>query len=86
MTLPNTLPEPRTPEPMAAPPLRWGIAGPGWIAARFAAALRKGTRQELVAVASRDAGRARAFADRWSIPAAHEGVEAMAADPPVDVV
>ena len=81
-----TLPQPRTPDPMAAPPLRWGIAGPGWIAERFAKALREGTRQELVAVASRDVGRARAFAGRWAIPAAHEGVEAMAADPSVDVV
>ena len=33
------LPSPRTPDPMAAPPLRWGMLGTGWIAERFVEAL-----------------------------------------------
>ena len=28
-----TLPSPRTPDPMDAPPLRWGMLGTGWIEA-----------------------------------------------------
>jgi predicted dehydrogenase len=38
---------------MAAPPLRWGITGPGWIAERFARALGSGARQIVTAVGSR---------------------------------
>ena len=51
----QTLPAPRTPDPMEAPPVRWGILGPGNIAHAFATALREGTRQEVVAVGSRSA-------------------------------
>ena len=32
---PVVMPTPRTPDPMAAPALRWGVIGPGWIAERF---------------------------------------------------
>ena len=38
----------------AAPILRWGILGPGWIAERFVPSLKKNTRQEIVAVGGRD--------------------------------
>ena len=57
-----TLPTPRTPDPMTAPPLRWGIIGTGWIAERFVDAMHKHTRQRLVAVGSRTLERAQAFA------------------------
>ena len=60
----TTLPPPRTPDPMLAPPLRWGVLGPGWIAERFVGSLRRSTRQPVVAVASRDLERAAAFAAR----------------------
>lgn len=86
MPLPDALPSPRTPDPMRAEALRWGIVGPGWIAERFAQALKSGTRQALVAVASRSRERARSFADRWDIPKTYSDLDDLVADPEVDVV
>ncbi|NBZ90003.1 Gfo/Idh/MocA family protein [Stagnihabitans tardus] len=64
---------------------RWGILGPGYIAGLFAEDLaRAGAR--LSAVASRDLGRAQAFAAKHGVPRAHGSYEALAADPEVDVV
>jgi predicted dehydrogenase len=71
---------------MQAPPLRWGVMGPGWIAERFVGALRRSTRQQVVAVASRDPGRSAAFASRWGIDRAYGGYQALAEDPEVEVV
>ncbi|MDQ6687057.1 MAG: Gfo/Idh/MocA family oxidoreductase [Actinomycetota bacterium] len=79
------LPPPRTLGPMDAPPLRWGILAPGNIAADFAEALRHGTRQEVVAVGSRDLARARSFADRFG-GTAYGSYEDLVADDRVDVV
>jgi len=81
-----TLPAPRTPDPLTAPPVRWGILGPGNIARSFATALREGTRAEVVAVGSRSAERARDFADEFGVPAAYGSYEELVADPDVDVV
>ena len=72
------LPAPRTPDPMAAPPLRWGILAPGWIAGQFAAALRRGTRQRIAAVGSRNLDRARAFADEHGAPTAYGSYDELA--------
>lgn len=82
----GSTPAPRTPDPMAAPPLRWGVMGPGWIAERFIEAAHRQTRQQVVAIASRDVDRARAFAARTGVPRAVGGYEALAEDPEVDVV
>jgi predicted dehydrogenase len=86
MTRPSALPPPRTPDPMLAPPLRWGVLGPGWIAERFVGSLRRSTRQQVVAVASRDLSRAAAFASRWGVDRAYGGYQALVEDPGVDVV
>jgi predicted dehydrogenase len=86
MPRPTTLPPPRVPDPMLAPPLRWGVLGPGWIAERFVGSLRRSTRQAVVAVASRDQGRAEAFAARWGIDRAYGSYQALVEDPEVDVV
>jgi predicted dehydrogenase len=53
---------------MAAPVLRWGVLGSGWIAERFVGSLQRHTSQRLLAVGSRDAGRAAAFAGRYESP------------------
>jgi hypothetical protein len=53
MRFPSAMPAPRLPDPMAAPPLRWGVIGTGWIAERFAGSLARNTRQRVVAVGSR---------------------------------
>jgi len=71
---------------MAAPSVRWGILAPGGIAHNFAAALRRGTQQEVVAVGSRNLERARTFADEFGAPAAYGSYEELLADPQVDVV
>ena len=46
--------------------VRWGIAGPGGIAHRFADQLAHSATGALVAVASRDQDRARSFAAEYS--------------------
>ena len=80
------LPPPRVPDPMDAPALRWGILAPGWIAQQFATALRRGTRQEIVAVGSRNVARARAFADQHGAPAVYGSYDELVHDPQIDIV
>ena len=66
--------------------LRWGIIGPGRIAPRLVRALSNSRRGELVAVASRDAERAAAFASQHGIGRSFGSYEALLGDPEVDVV
>ena len=70
--------------------VRWGIAGPGGIAHRFAEQLPHSRTGELVALASRSAERARAFAAEFeSVPGGirvHDSYDALFADPEVDAV
>ncbi len=84
--MPRRLPDPRTPDPRAAPILRWGILGPGWIGQRFAAAMHKHTDQSLVAVGSRSATRAEEFADNLGIARWYDDYDSLLADPGVDIV
>ncbi len=86
MTFPATLPTPRTPDPLDAPALRWGILGTGWIAERFTDALRRSTRQSVMAVGSRSAASASEFASAHGIERAHGSYDALVGDPDVDVV
>ncbi|PTL71467.1 oxidoreductase [Rathayibacter caricis DSM 15933] len=81
-----TLPEPRLPSLLDSPVLKWGILAPGGIATSFVTALRKHTRQEVVAVGSRSLERAQEFANRFGIARASAGYEAVVNDPEVDVV
>lgn len=83
---PRALPAARTPNAMDAPSLRWGVIGPGWIAERFIGSLRGHTRQQVVAIGSRDLARSTAFAAKHGIERAHGSYEALVADPDVDVV
>jgi predicted dehydrogenase len=66
--------------------LRWGLLGTARINRSLIPPLRASARNELAAVASRDAARARAYADEWGIPHSHGSYEALLADPGVDVV
>jgi len=84
--LPAVLPEPRTPDPLDAPSLRWGVMGTGWIVERFVAALTRSTGQRVTAVGSRSGDRARAAADRLGVGRAHGSWAELVADPEVDVV
>ncbi len=51
--------------------VRWGIAGPGRIAATVAAEFAHVPDAELVAVGSRSADRAQVFAERFGVPQAY---------------
>ncbi len=66
--------------------VRWGIVGPGSIAADFATAMGAVDDGRIVAVASRSLERANAFADTFDIAARYDDDAALAADPAVDVV
>jgi predicted dehydrogenase len=66
--------------------VRWGILGPGRIAPRLVRAVGRCPRGELLAVASRAAARAEAFAASHGIPRAYGSYEDLVADPDVDVV
>lgn len=67
--------------------LRWGVLGTANIGrAAVNPAIQASTNGELVAVASRDLERARAFAAAAGIPKAYGSYEALLADPQVDAV
>lgn len=66
--------------------IRWGIAGPGRMAAEMAAAFPAVTNGQLVAVGSRSLDRARTFASEHGVPRAHPSYDALVADPDVDAV
>lgn len=65
----------------------WGLIGASTIAAEhMIGAIRAQAGHGVVAVASSRLERGRAFAERHGIPAAHGSVEALLADPAVDIV
>jgi xylose dehydrogenase (NAD/NADP) len=66
--------------------VRWGILGPGGIAAKLVAEAPGASSARVVACASRDRSRAAAFAGRFGIPTVHEDYEALLSDPGVDAV
>ena len=67
--------------------LRWGIVSIANIGVRkVIPATQKAERCEVVAIASRDGERAAETAAELGIPRAHEGYEALLADPEVDAV
>ena len=66
--------------------IRWGIAGPGAIATRFAEGMRSVAGGTVVAVGSRSAERAEAFARRFDIARSYGSYEELAADADVDAV
>jgi predicted dehydrogenase len=64
----------------------WGILGTGNIAAQFARGLTALDDAQLIAVGSRTAASATAFADQFDVPHRHSSSEALAADPDVHVI
>ncbi|HYE06578.1 MAG TPA: Gfo/Idh/MocA family oxidoreductase [Planctomycetota bacterium] len=71
---------------MATATVRWGILGLGSIARTFATGLKAVPGAQLVAVGSRDAGKAKAFAADFGAARAHASYEALCADPGVDAI
>ena len=67
--------------------LRWGILSTAGIATeKVIPGIGRSTRGEVVAIASRDADRGQAVAQRLGIPRVHGSYEALLADPDVDAV
>ena len=66
--------------------IRWGIAGPGAIANKFAKAVKNVEEAELVAVASRSLERGQAFADKHGIPMVFKDYQDMANSDGIDAV
>jgi xylose dehydrogenase (NAD/NADP) len=66
--------------------LRWGLLGTARINRAIIPALRRSSKCALVAVASRDASRAAAFAAQWEIDEVVDSYTALLARPDVDVV
>jgi len=64
----------------------WGILGPGRIANKFAAGLAVAPNAVKYAVASRDMGRAQAFAQEHGFQKAYGSYAEMAQDPDVDAI
>jgi predicted dehydrogenase len=66
--------------------LRCGILGTGWMLGKYSEAIPLGGNATLMAVASRDAERARAAATQRNIPRAHPSYESLINDPEIDIV
>jgi predicted dehydrogenase len=66
--------------------IRWGLLSTARINRRLIPAIRGAKRGQLVAVASRDAEKARAYAAEWEIPTSFGSYEAMLASDQVDAV
>jgi predicted dehydrogenase len=66
--------------------LRWGLLGTARINRMVIPALRASAGNRLLAVGSRDAGKAADFAKEWGIERAYGSYEALLADPEIDAV
>jgi predicted dehydrogenase len=71
---------------MAHSPLRIGILGCANIARQFARDVRPSSKVRIEVVASRDAGKAAAFASEIGVARSHGSYEALLADPGIDAV
>lgn len=66
--------------------LRWGLLSTANINRKVIPSIKSSRRNELLAVASRDETRARAYAQEWGIPRAYGSYEAFLQDPEIDVI
>lgn len=76
----------RHPRLDAVTTVRWGIAGPGRMAAVMTEAFAEVPNGEVVAVGSRSPERARAFAAEHAISQAHGSYAELVADPEIDAI
>ena len=72
--------------PIVGRDIKWGIIGPGGISNDFAIAMSTIPGAKLVAVGSRDLGRAEAFRQAFGADRAYGSYEALVNDPEIDVV
>ena len=67
-------------------PVKWGIVSTADINRKVIPGAKESPHVDLVAVASRDAARAQAYAHEWEIPRAYGSYEELYADPDVEAV
>ncbi len=72
--------------PLPTKPLRFGILSAARIAEALAPAIRAASNAELVGIAARDETRARAFADKFSIPNVFKSYDALLESDQIDAV
>lgn len=66
--------------------ISWGILSTALINRRVLPAIVQSSRGELLGIASRDAVKAKEFADLWKIPKSYGSYDGLLADPKIDVV
>ena len=66
--------------------IRWGLLSTAWINVAMVGPMHRSNRSELVAVASRNLEKSRAFAVKNNIPKAYGNYEELIEDPEVDVI
>ena len=81
----TVMPTSRIPDPYDAPPLRWGVLAPGWIAASMARAMQRSS-QKILAVGSRTQDRADEFAAQFGVKRSYGSYEQLVSDPDVEAV
>lgn len=79
------LPIPRIIDPSSVTTYRWGIIGAGGIAEHFVNGVQKHSGQQIVAVASRTAGKAQTFAKNFGIDS-HDNYEDLVSREDIDVI
>jgi 1,5-anhydro-D-fructose reductase (1,5-anhydro-D-mannitol-forming) len=73
--------------PTLTAPIRWGIAGPGWVASDFIApAIVASPHSRLTACVGSSPAKGQAFADKFGGCTVHTSVDALMNDPDVDAV
>src|SRR4029453_2895747 len=86
MSFPKSLPASRIKSASDAPAIRWGILGSGWIAEKFIESVRAHTKQDIVAVGSRNKQRAEEFASRICLGKAYGDYDDLVAAADLDVI
>lgn len=66
--------------------LRWGFLSTAHISQKLILPIQKSKNHQIIAVASRDESKARAYAKQFQIPQSYGNYEALLADPQIDVI
>lgn len=82
----SDFPQARPLDPASVPSLRWGIVGAGDIADVFINTLKKHTKQQVVGIASKTAGKAAALAAKHGVDKTYDSYEQLCAQKDIDVI
>ena len=82
----SDIPTPDLLDPASVPSLRWGILGAGDIADVLIDTLKKHTKQQVIAIASKTPGKASALASKYGVEQTFDSYEALCDQRDIDVV